>query len=116
MGDSPVDERFDIVVEASGSTTGLDQALASVRPRGTVILKSTCAGATSFDASRVVIDEVTIVGSRCGPFEPAIEALRGGVVLVEPLITGEMPLEAGAEAFDRAAQGETIKMLLRVAA
>ena len=116
MDDSPVKERFDIVVEATGSTGGLDQALARVRPRGTVVLKSTCTGATTLDASRIVIDEVTIVGSRCGRFEPAIHALRGGDVVVEPLITGEMPLDAGADAFDRAAQGETIKILLRVAA
>lgn len=112
----PATERFDIVVEATGSPGGLDQALARVRPRGTVILKTTCAGATTLDAARVVIDEVTIVGSRCGRFEPAMTALSAGEVVVEPLITAEMPLASGVEAFERAGQGETIKILLRVAA
>lgn len=116
LDDSPVTERFELVVEATGSTSGLDEALARVRPRGTVILKTTCAGATTLDASRIVIDEVTLIGSRCGRFEPAIQALRGGDVVVEPLITGEMPLEAGVEAFERATQGGTIKILLRIAA
>ena len=116
MDDLPARERFDIVVEATGSPAALDQALARVRPRGKVVLKSTCVGATTVDASRIVIDEVTIVGSRCGSFPPAIRALGEGSVVVEPLITGEMSLDSGVEAFARAAQGGTIKILLRVAA
>lgn len=116
MDELPQDERYDVVVEASGAATGLDAALTRVRPRGTVVLKTTCVGATPFDATRVVIDEITIIGSRCGRFEPAIRALRAGDVVVEPLVSDELPLAAGASAFDRAAQPGTLKVLFRVAA
>ncbi|HEY3174294.1 MAG TPA: alcohol dehydrogenase catalytic domain-containing protein [Candidatus Polarisedimenticolia bacterium] len=105
---------FDLVVEATGSPAGLDLALRMVRPRGTVVMKSTCAGRTSFDAWRAVVDEVTLVGSRCGRFEPAIEALSSGEIRVDPLISRILPLDEGPEAFRLAGDGETIKILLRV--
>lgn len=106
---------FDVVVEATGSSGGLDEALARVRPRGTVVLKSTCAGRTSFDAARAVVDEITIVGSRCGRFEPALVALRSGSVSVKGMVRDALPLAEGAEAFRRAALPGAMKVLLRVA-
>jgi len=106
---------FPVVVEATGSPGALDQAVALTAPRGTVIMKSTCAGATPFDAARAVVDEITLVGSRCGRFEPAIEALRSGEVTVDPLISERFPLDEAPRAFERAAAPDALKVLLRVA-
>jgi len=105
---------YGLVVEATGSPDGLAQALDHVKPRGTVVMKTTCASPTSFDAWKAVVNEVTLVGSRCGRFEPAIEALRTGAVKVDPLISEVLPLDAGLEAFRRAGEKGTLKVLLRV--
>lgn len=106
---------FDMVVEATGSAQGLSLALRFARPRGTVVMKSTCAGPTALEASQVVVNELTLVGSRCGRFEPAIEALAAGAVKVLPLVTAELPLESGPEAFQRAAAPGAFKIVLRPA-
>ncbi len=105
---------FDLVVEATGSPSGLDAALRLVRPRGTVVMKSTCAGAVPFDAARAVVNELSLVGSRCGRFRPAIEALGSGAVKVDELIVEEFPLGRGEEAFRRAGERGVLKVLLRV--
>lgn len=89
--------RFDLVVEATGSPQGLPQALSFVRPRGTLVLKTTCAADLAVNLASVVIDEITVVGSRCGPFEPAIDALAAGRLTPEDTIGGRWPLE-GIEA------------------
>lgn len=102
----------DLVVEATGSTEGLPIALELVRPMGAVVLKSTVASEHRLDLAGVVIDEVTLIGSRCGPFEPALAALARGQVRVGPLIEGELPLERGEEAFRRAAEPGAGKILL----
>ena len=107
-------EPYDLVVETTGTPEGLDLAVERTRPRGTVVMKSTCAGATTFDASRVVVNEVTLVGSRCGRFEPAIKALQEGTVNVDPLISATYPLGEADRAFTRAAESESLKVLLRV--
>src|SRR5204863_6003943 len=93
--------QFDVVVEASGSESGFATALDLVRPRGKIVLKSTFHGTPTWQASRVVVDEITIIGSRCGRFAPALELLRGGRVKVEDLIDDEFPLSDGVAAFDR---------------
>jgi threonine dehydrogenase-like Zn-dependent dehydrogenase len=106
---------FDVVVETTGSPEGLDQAVARVRPRGTVVMKSTCAGAAPFSAARVVVDEITILGSRCGRMEPALAALRAGSVSVKGMVRDVVPLEEGAEGLRRAGLPGALKVLLRVA-
>lgn len=106
---------FHLVVEATGRPEGLDRAVAFAMPRGTVVMKSTCAGDLSFDAARVVVNEITLVGSRCGRFEPAIEALAAGRVRVEGMISSRLPLEQGAEGFRAASQPGALKVLLQVA-
>jgi len=106
---------FDIVVETTGSPEGLDQAVARVRPRGTVVLKSTCATSSPFHSSRAVVDEITIVGSRCGRMEPALAALRSGSIAVKSLVRDVLSLEEGAEAFRRAGLPGALKVLLKVA-
>ncbi|MBI2999121.1 MAG: alcohol dehydrogenase catalytic domain-containing protein [Deltaproteobacteria bacterium] len=103
----------DLVVEATGSTVGLKLALEAVRPRGTVVLKSTVAESHSLSLAPLVINEVTVVGSRCGPFPPALEALNRKCVLVQPLIDRVYPLNDGQEAVRHAERPGALKILLR---
>jgi threonine dehydrogenase-like Zn-dependent dehydrogenase len=105
--------RFDVVVEASGSPTGFDLALDLLRPRGVLVLKSTFQGTTPVNAARVVVNEISVVGSRCGRFAPALELLRSGKVDVENLISEEFPLANGVRAIGRAAEPGVMKVLLR---
>jgi len=107
------DDAFDLVVEATGNEDGLAQSLRLVRPLGTLVLKSTFAGAATVDLTKLVVGEVTVVGSRCGPFAPALRLLEEGAVEVEPLIDGEVSLERGLEAMERAARPGVRKVLLR---
>ena len=102
--------RFDVVVDASGEPAGFAVARALVRPRGTLVVKSTFHGETPVSVSSLVVDEIAVIGSRCGPFARAIELLASGRVDVKPLVAGSYPLEQFAEAFDRAKQG--LKVIL----
>lgn len=105
--------QFDVVVEASGSASGFDLALNLLRPRGVLCLKSTFHGSSEIDAARIVVDEISIVGSRCGRFAPAIDLLRKGAVDVDSLISEEYPLSDGEHAMDRASAKGVLKVLLR---
>ncbi len=104
---------FDMVVEATGSSSGLELALGAVRPRGTLILKSTIAGNHQVSLAPVVINEINVVGSRCGPFPEAIEALAAKQVSVTPLIEKIYSLNDGLAAIDHAARPGARKILLR---
>jgi threonine dehydrogenase-like Zn-dependent dehydrogenase len=97
--------QFDVVVDATGAPQGFALAGALVRPRGVIVLKSTFHGETPIAVSPLVVDEITVIGSRCGPFDIAIEALAAGRIAVKPLIDGIYPLEQSADAFDRARGG-----------
>jgi threonine dehydrogenase-like Zn-dependent dehydrogenase len=112
LADIPPDHWADIVVDCTGSDTGLPTALNFVRPRGTIVLKTTVAGTQTLAWAPFVIDEVTLVGSRCGPFDRAIAALDRGEVDVRPLIQERLPLERGVEALDLARQ--RLKVLLEI--
>jgi len=103
---------FDVVVEASGSESGFDTALNLVKPLGKLVLKSTFHGTPQWAASRVVVDEITIVGSRCGRFAPALELLANGSINVDELIADEMPLSNGVAAIARAGEKGVLKVLL----
>jgi threonine dehydrogenase-like Zn-dependent dehydrogenase len=103
---------FEIVVEASGSESGFTTALNLVRPRGKIVLKSTFHGEPRWAASRVVVDEISIIGSRCGRFAPALELLAAGRVPVETLIDTEMPLADGVNAMRHAVENGVLKVLL----
>jgi threonine dehydrogenase-like Zn-dependent dehydrogenase len=105
--------KFDVVVEASGSATGFDQALDLLRPRGVLVLKSTFHGATEVDAARIVVDEISVVGSRCGRFAPALQLLRTRAVEVETMISEEFKLADGVRAMARAGDSGIMKILLR---
>ena len=104
---------FDVVVEASGSASGLQLALELVRPRGTVVLKSTFHGAATLDTARLVVNEIKLLGSRCGRFEPALELLAQRRVNVEALIAREFALADGLAAMREAQQPGVLKVLLR---
>lgn len=103
-----------IVVEATGTADGLAQAMALVRPRGTLVLKSTVAQAHSVSLAPLVINEVTVIGSRCGRFPPALQALARQRLSVTPLIDEIYPLHEGVTAVHRAAQPGVLKVLLHM--
>ncbi|MBI2358422.1 MAG: alcohol dehydrogenase catalytic domain-containing protein [Deltaproteobacteria bacterium] len=103
----------DVVVEATGSTSGFKTAVEAVRPRGTLVLKSTVAESHSLSLAPLVINEVTVVGSRCGVFPPALEALAQRSVIVTPLIEKVYPLADGLEAVAHAGRPGALKVLLR---
>ncbi len=100
------------VVDATGSNEGLQAAITMVRPRGTIVLKSTVHGLVTIDTAPVIVNEVTIVGSRCGRFEPAIRLLKANKVHVDDLISGAYSLDRAASAFTRAATKGVLKVLL----
>ncbi len=104
---------YDWVVEATGSAEGLKQAVAMTRPRGTVVMKSTVHGDVALDMAPVVVNEITLVGSRCGRFEPALALLGRGAVRVEEMISDTFPLAEAPRAFARAAERGVLKVLLR---
>lgn len=110
--DQPEEGWADIVVECTGNPQGFGAARRLVRPRGTLVLKSTYHDLAQVDLSSVVVDEITLVGSRCGPFPPALSLLGAGLVDVEPLIDGIYPLEDGIQALGHAATRGTLKVLL----
>ncbi len=107
-------KKFDAVVEATGRAQGFADALACVRPRGAILQKTTVAAPAPVDLSRVVVDEVTVIGSRCGPFPPALRALASGRVKVEDLISGRYQLSQGEEAFAAASAPGAMKIVLRM--
>ena len=104
---------FDVVVEASGAGAGFALAASLTRPRGVLVLKSTFHGATEIDAARIVVDELSVVGSRCGRFAPALELLARDAVDVASLIDAEFPLAEGMRAMERATESGVLKVLLR---
>jgi len=104
---------FDVAVEASGAESGFALALLLLRPRGVLVLKSTFKGATRMETTRIVVDEINVIGSRCGRFAPALDLLRTGAVEVESLISGKYALTDGVRAMKRAIERGVIKVLLK---
>jgi threonine dehydrogenase-like Zn-dependent dehydrogenase len=106
-------DRFDIVIDCTGSSRGFSRALELVRPRGTLILKSTAAASGDLNLAPVVINEITVLGSRCGTFAPAIEALTSGKIDPRQLISATLPLDDGLHALEEAAKASNFKILLK---
>ncbi|MDQ2888622.1 MAG: alcohol dehydrogenase catalytic domain-containing protein [Chloroflexota bacterium] len=106
--------RADVVVECSGSEQGLALAMRLVRPRGTLILKSTVAASSTLHLAPIVIDEICVQGSRCGPFPPALRVLSQKMVDVQQLISARYALDDGIEAFRYAEQKGVLKVLMQV--
>ena len=103
---------YDVVVEATGTPQGFATARRLVRPRGTIVLKSTYHGMVDADLTSVVVDEVMLAGSRCGPFEPALRLMAQNLVEVTSLIQGRFRLSEGLAAFERAGQRGVLKILI----
>ena len=101
-------------MDCTGSESGLPIALQLVRPRGTIVLKTTVAGTQAMPWAPIVIDEVKIVGSRCGPFDRALAALERREVQVQPLISERFALSDGLAALERAQSKDVLKILLNV--
>ncbi len=107
--------RTSLVVEATGTARGFEAAVAATRPRGTLVLKSTVAERPAVDLSPLVIDEIRVVGSRCGPFPPALRALETGSVDVRSLVCDRFPLAEAPRALERAGEPGALKVLLETA-
>lgn len=114
LADAPGGRDADIVVDCTGSASGLETALSLVRPRGTIVPKTTIAAPHSLTLAPVVVDEVTVVGSRCGPFDRALDALARGLLDVQPLVADRFSLTDGVRALARAAEPGVLKVLLEV--
>ncbi len=110
--ENAVKRSFDVVIEASGSESGFATALDVVQPRGKVVLKSTFHGLPSWEASRVVVDEITVIGSRCGRMAPALKLLESGRLPVNDLISEEFKLTDGLKAMEVAGRKGVLKVLL----
>ena len=104
--------RWDVVVEATGAPSGFALARRAIRPRGMLVLKSTYKGEMSVDFSSIVVDEINIIGSRCGPFEPALRLMEERQVDPAVLIGAEYPLKEAVKAFERAAQPGALKVVV----
>jgi len=104
--------KYEFVVEATGSSEGLRQAVQMTQPRGTVVMKSTVHGLVSIDSAPVIVNEITLVGSRCGRFEPALRLLKNRKVRVDAMISEVLPLKDAPRAFRAAAKPGVLKVLL----
>ena len=111
--EKPDEKSFDLVVEATGSNSGFADTMKLIKPRGTVILKSTIASRENLDLTPTVVNEITLIGSRCGLFKPAIDALATGVVSVDHMIDSTFPLEKFSEAIEHARKPDTLKVFLK---
>ena len=105
---------YDIVIEATGSTGGFETSLSLVRPRGILVLKSTIASKEGLNLASVVVDEITVIGSRCGRFEPVIRLMEKGKINTKPLITKTLPFEEAIKGFELNRKKDTIKILLKL--
>ena len=101
-----------VVVEATGSPRGLEEALRLVEPRGTVVMKSTFHDPARFDATKLVVAEVTLIGSRCGDFSTALDLLQRGQIRVHPLLSRVFPFEESLEAFEYLERTACLKVCL----
>jgi threonine dehydrogenase-like Zn-dependent dehydrogenase len=106
------ERKCDIVIEATGSAEGFEIALQYIKVRGTIVLKSTMASSQKINLAPVVIDEITLIGSRCGPFEPAIQALAQKRIDVKPLISGIYTMGNAQKAFEEARKKENLKIII----
>lgn len=112
LGELPRTSLFNLVVEATGSVDGFDLAQELLKPCGTLVLKSTVEGSKNFNLSSLVLNEVTVVGSRCGPFSPALRALEKKIIDVRPLISKIYSFDYALEAFEAARARDTLKVLV----
>ena len=109
-----IKKEYDDVVEATGSISGFETALALTKPRGVLVLKSTVAATKEFNLAPIVIDEITVLGSRCGQFPPALRLLESGKIDFSPLISAKYPIDKAIDAFEKNKEKDTLKILLEI--
>ncbi len=114
LQDFAIEKKYDVVVEATGSVSGFETSLALTKPRGTLVLKSTVATGKELNLAPIVIDEITVLGSRCGQFPPALRLLESGKIDFTPLISGKYPIDKAIEAFEKNKEKDTLKILLEI--
>ena len=113
LADLKQEKIYDVVVEATGSLSGFETAMALVRPRGVLVLKSTIAASKEFNLAPIVIDEITVLGSRCGQFPPALRMLASGKIDFKPLISAVYSVDDAIEAFEKNKEKDTLKVLIK---
>lgn len=113
LEDLEVKPQWDIVVEATGSITGFETAMTLTKPRGVLVLKSTVAGSKEINLAPIVINEITVLGSRCGQFKPALRLLEKERIDFKPLISGIYNVDDSIEAFEKNKQKDTLKVLIK---
>ena len=114
LADLAQNRQADLVVDCTGSASGLACALSLVRPRGTVVMKTTIAGAHDLSLASIVIDEIRLIGSRCGPFAKAIAAIQAGHFNLDRFVCARYPLEDFRRAFDHARAPDALKIVLDI--
>ena len=114
LNDLKIEKTYDFVIEATGSITGFETSLALTKPRGTLILKSTISASKEFNLAPIVIDEITVVGSRCGQFAPALRMLEQKRIDVNPLISDIYDIDDSIKAFERNKEKSSVKVLVKV--
>lgn len=112
LNDLKIEKIYDVVVEATGSISGFETALALTKPRGALVLKSTIAASKEFNLAPIVIDEITVLGSRCGQFGAALRLLKSKKIDFTPLISARYKVDKAIEAFEKNKEKETLKVLL----
>lgn len=113
LSDLEIKKEWDFVVEATGSISGFETALALTKPRGTLVLKSTVAASKEFNLAPIVIDEIRVQGSRCGRFAPALRLIATGKIDFSPLITAVYHVDQAIEAFEKNKEGNSLKVLIK---
>ena len=113
LDDLEVKPEWDIVIEATGSISGFENAMALTKPRGVLVLKSTVAGSKEINLAPVVINEITVLGSRCGQFKPTLRLLENGKIDFKPLISGIYNVDDAIKAFEKNKEKDTLKVLLK---
>ena len=114
LSDFPIEKKYDVVVEATGSVNGFETSLALTKPRGVLVLKSTVATGKELNLAPIVIDEITVLGSRCGQFPPALRLLKSEKIDFSPLISGIYSIDEAEKAFEKNKEKDTLKVLLKM--
>ena len=114
LSDFTPEKKYDVVVEATGSASGFETSMSLTKPRGVLVLKSTVATGKELNLAPIVIDEITVLGSRCGQFAPALRLLENKRIDFSPFISATYPIEDALEAFEANKSKETLKILIKI--
>ena len=114
LNDFSPEKKYDVVVEATGSASGFETSMSLTKPRGVLVLKSTVASGKELNLAPIVIDEITVLGSRCGQFAPALRLLKNNKIDFTPFISRVYPIEDALEAFEANKSKETLKILIKI--